>query len=40
MIRCKYDCLDATQIERDVDEACDRFEVAWRAGGTALSRIA
>ena len=24
--------LDATQIGRDVDEACDRFEAAWRAG--------
>ena len=23
---------DATQIGRDVDEACDRFEAAWRAG--------
>jgi WD40 repeat protein/tRNA A-37 threonylcarbamoyl transferase component Bud32 len=24
--------LDATQIGRDVDEACDRFEAAWRTG--------
>jgi WD40 repeat protein/predicted Ser/Thr protein kinase len=24
--------LDATEIGRDVDEACDRFEAAWRAG--------
>ena len=24
------DVLDATQIGRDVDEACDRFEAAWR----------
>jgi WD40 repeat protein/tRNA A-37 threonylcarbamoyl transferase component Bud32 len=24
--------LDATQIGRDVDEACDRFEAAWRSG--------
>ncbi|HEY2302991.1 MAG TPA: hypothetical protein VGH66_13925 [Acidimicrobiales bacterium] len=24
--------LDATQFGRDVDEACDRFEAAWRAG--------
>ncbi len=24
--------LDSTRIERDVDEACDRFEAAWRAG--------
>jgi WD40 repeat protein/tRNA A-37 threonylcarbamoyl transferase component Bud32 len=24
--------LDATQFDRDVDEACDQFEVAWRAG--------
>src|SRR5262245_16298690 len=24
--------LDATPIGRDVDEACDRFEAAWRAG--------
>jgi hypothetical protein len=23
---------DATRIGRDVDEACDRFEAAWRAG--------
>ena len=24
--------LNATQIGGDVDEACDRFEAAWRAG--------
>ena len=24
--------LDSTRIARDVDEACDRFEAAWRAG--------
>ena len=24
--------LDATQIGADVDDACDRFEAAWRAG--------
>ncbi len=24
--------LDATQIGQDVDEACDRFEAAWRTG--------
>jgi WD40 repeat protein/predicted Ser/Thr protein kinase len=24
--------LDATQIGRDIDEVCDRFEAAWRAG--------
>jgi eukaryotic-like serine/threonine-protein kinase len=24
--------LDATQIGRDIDEACDRFEAAWRGG--------
>src|SRR6516165_10902127 len=24
--------LDATEIGGDVDEACDRFEAAWRAG--------
>ena len=24
--------LDATQIGGDIDEACDRFEAAWRAG--------
>ena len=26
------DWPDATRIERDVDETCDRFEAAWRAG--------
>jgi eukaryotic-like serine/threonine-protein kinase len=24
--------LDSTRVERDVDEACDRFEAAWLAG--------
>ena len=28
--------LDSTRIERDVDEACDRFEAAWRAGDRPL----
>jgi eukaryotic-like serine/threonine-protein kinase len=28
--------LDSTRIERDVDEACDRFEAAWRAGAPPL----
>ena len=26
------DRLDASQVESDVDEACDRFEMAWRSG--------
>jgi eukaryotic-like serine/threonine-protein kinase len=28
--------LDSTRIEQDVDEACDRFEAAWRAGTRPL----
>ena len=28
--------LDSTRIARDVDEACDRFEAAWRAGERPL----
>jgi WD40 repeat protein/tRNA A-37 threonylcarbamoyl transferase component Bud32 len=28
--------LDSTRIERDLDEACDRFEAAWRAGQRPL----
>ena len=28
--------LDSTRIARDVDEACDRFEAAWRAGDRPL----
>jgi WD40 repeat protein len=28
----REDRHDATQIGRDVDEACDRFEAAWRGG--------
>ena len=28
--------LDSTRIARDVDEACDRFEAAWRAGDHPL----
>jgi WD40 repeat protein/tRNA A-37 threonylcarbamoyl transferase component Bud32 len=28
--------LDSTQHVRDVDEACDRFEAAWRAGDRPL----
>jgi WD40 repeat protein/tRNA A-37 threonylcarbamoyl transferase component Bud32 len=28
--------LDSTRIAREVDEACDRFEAAWRAGDRPL----
>jgi WD40 repeat protein/tRNA A-37 threonylcarbamoyl transferase component Bud32 len=28
--------LDSTRLERDVDEACDRFEAAWRAGSRPM----
>jgi hypothetical protein len=28
--------LDSARIARDVDEACDRFEAAWRAGDRPL----
>ena len=28
--------LDSTRIARDVDEACDRFEAAWRTGDRPL----
>ena len=28
--------LDSTRITREVDEACDRFEAAWRAGARPL----
>ncbi len=28
--------LDSTRVARDVDEACDRFEAAWRAGDRPL----
>ena len=30
--------LDSTQIAREVDEACDRFEAAWRAGDRPRDR--
>ena len=25
-------------LQRRIDDACDRFETAWKAGGTATSR--
>ena len=34
--RNKDNWLDSTQVSRDVDEACDRFESAWRAGTRPL----
>ena len=33
---CRVARLDSTRIARDVDEACDRFEAAWRAGNRPL----
>ncbi len=32
----RHDRLDSTRIAREVDEACDRFEAAWRAGERPL----
>jgi hypothetical protein len=32
----RNDQLDSTRITREVDEACDRFEAAWRAGDQPL----
>ena len=32
----RYNLLDSTRIARDVDEACDRFEAAWRTGDRPL----
>jgi tRNA A-37 threonylcarbamoyl transferase component Bud32 len=32
----RYNLLDSTRIARDVDEACDRFEAAWRTGDSPL----
>ncbi len=32
----KYNRFDSARIARDVDEACDRFEANWRAGGRPL----
>ena len=36
VLRGRNHRLDSTRIARDADEACDRFEAAWRAGDRPL----